>query len=179
MEKINAPKLSSQSISYLLLCGGGIFAFILLAILPYKKALRQMDADIQKINAQIDEQKVLRPIFKDLLNRIKTRSPQDLPITPKSKLGRNDTGNLTAIFKKMAHSSNLRLNSVIPEINSFVDNTDILNVTVIVSGDFLDLRHFFLKLAQIPYLEHIEQVTVKTAKHLKEANFLIWMAQES
>jgi len=179
MEKIKIPKLSSQTIIYLMLCGGGIFAFILFAILPYKQALRQMDEDIQTINAQINEQKVLQPIFKDLLNRIKAESPQGLPVAPKSKFGRNDTDKLAAIFQKMARSSHLRLNNFTPDLNTFVDNTGVLKVTVVVSGNFLDLRPFFIKLTRIPYLEHIEQVAVRTVKNLKEANFMIWMTQES
>ena len=179
MEKIKIPKLSSQSSIYLMLCGGGILAFILLVILPYKQALRQMDGDIQNIKAQINEQKVLEPIFNNLLNQIKAESPQRLPVAPKSKLGRNETGKLAAIFQKMARSSHLRLNDFIPDLNTFVDNSGVLKVTVIVSGDFLDLRLFFLELARIPYLEHIEQVAVRTVKNLKEANFMIWMTQES
>ena len=179
MAKINIPKLSSETIIYLMLCGGGILAFILLAILPYKQALRQMDEDIQNINAQINEQKVLQPIFKDLLNQVKAESPQGLPVVPKSKLGRNDTDKLAAIFQKMARSSHLQLNKFIPDLNTFVDNTGVLKATVIVSGDFLDLRPFFLKLTRMPYLEHIEQVAVRTATNLKEANFMIWMAKGS
>ncbi len=179
MEKIKIPKLSSETIVYLMLCGGGILAFILLAILPYKKALRKMDEDIQNINAQINEQKVLKPIFKDLLNQIKAESPQGLPVAPKSKLGRNDTDKLAAIFQKMTRSSHLRLDNFIPDLNTFVDNTGVLKVTVIVSGDFLNLRPFLLKLNRISYLEHIEQVAVRTVKNLKEANFMIWMAKES
>ncbi len=179
MAKIEIPRLSSQSIIYLMLCGGGILTFILLAILPYKQAIRQMDEDIQNINAQINEQKVLQPIFKDLLNKIKTESPQGLPVALKSKLGRNDTDKLATIFQKMARSSHLRLNNFIPDLNTFVDNTGVLKVTVIVSGDFLNLRPFFLKLTRIPYLEHIEQVAVRTVENLREANFMIWMAQES
>lgn len=179
MEKIKIPKISSETLVYLMLCGGGILAFILLAILPYKQALRQMDEDIQNINAQINEQKVLLPIFKDLLNQIRAESPQGLPVAPKSKLEHNAADKLAAIFQKMARSSHLRLNKFIPDLNTFVDNTGVLKVTVIVSGDFLDLRPFFLKLAQIPYLEHIEQVAIRTVTNLKEANFMIWMAQES
>ena len=179
MEETKTPKLPSHSILYLMLCGGGVLAFILLAILPYKQALGRMDKDIQDITAQINEQKVLQPIFKDLLNQLKAESPQGLPSTPKSKLGRNDADKWAAIFQKMARSSHLRLNNFTPDLNTFVDNTGVFKVTLIVSGDFLDIRPFFLKLIQIPYLEHIEQVAVRTSENIKEANFMIWMTQES
>ena len=172
------PKLSSQSIIYLMMCGGGIVVFIMITILPYKKALRQMDQDIENIIASINEQKILQPIFKDLLKQIKAKETQALPVVPQSAIGRRDTGRLAAIFQEMARASRLQLSGFAPDLNTFVDNTGVLKVTVSVAGDFLDLRSFFLELARLPYLGHIEQVVVKTAKHGKKADFTLWMVQE-
>lgn len=173
------PKLPSQSVIYLMLCGGMLLAFVLLVIFPYKQALEKADSKRVAIKAQIEEQKILHPIFKRFIKQIEAAGPEKKTQPRLQKINRTETARLASRFQELARESRLQLKSVTPDINSFVDESGALKVDVHVAGAFLDLRQFFLKLAEIPFLEHIESIHIESVSKLKDATLILWMAKDA
>lgn len=169
-------KLPPKSITYLLICGGVILAFILLAIYPYYKALGGMDMEIRKINVKIDEQKILYPVFQELLKRSRIKEPTRLTLPEKEILSRADTGRILSIFQEIAERSNLEIKSVQPDVDALIDNSEHLMVDVAMRGTFFDFRNFFLQLGELPYLKHIERFQIKTEEDVREINLRIWLS---
>ena len=169
-------KLPPKSITYLLLCGGALLAFILLAIYPYHKALGGMDTEIHEITAKIDEQKILYPVFKELLKRSQIKEPSSLTLPEKEILSRADTDRILSIFREIAERSNLEVKSVQPDVDGLIDNSEHLMVDVAMTGDFFDFRNFFLQLGELPYLKHIERFQIKTEGDVREINLRIWLS---
>ncbi|MFC1813290.1 type 4a pilus biogenesis protein PilO [Thermodesulfobacteriota bacterium] len=169
-------KLPPKSITYLSICGGMVLAFILLAIYPYHKALGSMDMEIQKINAKIDEQKILHPVFQELLKRSRIKEPTSLTLPKKEILSRADTGKILSIFQEIAQRSNLEIKSVQPDVEALIDNSEHLMVDVVMTGAFFDFRNFFLQLGGLPYLKHIERFQIKTEENVREINLRIWLS---
>ena len=60
---------SKRIATYLILCIGVLFAFVLLIIYPYHVSLVDTDTEIEITKDRIEEQKLLFPVFKDLLNK--------------------------------------------------------------------------------------------------------------
>ncbi len=169
-------KLPTKSITYLLICGGMVLAFTLLAIYPYHKALDGMDMEIRKVKAKIDEQKILYPVFQELLKRSRIKEPVSLTLPKKEILSRVDTDRILSIFQDIAERSNLEIKSVQPDVDALIDNSEHLMVEVKMTGAFFDFRNFFLQLGELPYLKHIERFQIKTEVDVREINLRIWLS---
>ena len=178
MLNLSQAKLSGQSAFYLMLFGTGLLAFVLLGIYPYRRDLTQLEKEINQLSTKIDAQRVFQPYFKALLAQSQRKPPQGLPLPKSSKLGRYDTDRVAATLKDIARFNNLNVQEITLDIDSAVDDTGLLQVAFIVQGRFLDLRPFLIRLAELPYLAHIEQLTIETINGNKRASLQLWLARE-
>jgi len=176
MEQKQSIKLPGQSLAYLLMCGVGVLAFI--AIGPYssRKSLATLDMKITKIRGHIEEQKVLYPLYKELLEKIQVKGSDILPSPIKSKLPRDKTEEISVIFGEIAERCHLEAVSIIPDVMSLADGSGLLLVNAVMKGDFFDFRKFLIELGGVPYLEHIEEIHIREAKGGKELRLKIWLA---
>ena len=69
MAKIKMTSLPTQTLSYLIILGGGVVLFLLLAILPAHRETAALDFEISNVNTKIDEQKILTPVYESLMKR--------------------------------------------------------------------------------------------------------------
>ena len=174
------PRLPSRCIAYFLICAGVIFGFILLAVYPYHKSLANIDLEIDKINTRIQKQKLLSPLYKNLLQKARLRKPEGLPFPEEGKLARNETGKISSILQEIADKSNLKLQDIILDPDSVTGKSKHLGIDIVAEGGFFDFRDFLMRLAERPYLEHIEQIQIQTGKESSGLEFKlkIWLAQE-
>lgn len=156
---------------YLLICGGGILAFILLTIIPYQKTLVNLDKKIKTVSARIEEQKRLSPLFKDLLKKAGHKEPKLLTFPKRAKLARNNTDIITPVFREIAQKSNLTIESIIPDINSIIGNSGFLMIKLVMKGNFFNLRNFLVELYKIPYIDHAEQIKIQTVQGSEDLKF--------
>lgn len=166
----------SQSILYFLICGAGILVFILLIIIPAQKNATALDQDIKKLKNRIEEQRILTPVFQNLLKKVKRRNPAGLPAPKKAKLSRGDIDKLAERFQAMAARHNLKLEEITPDINSLASGSGALPVRLKVSGDFLNFRGFLIDLGAIAALQDIQQISIlagATAARQMKLNILL------
>jgi hypothetical protein len=180
MKQLALSILSSRNVILLLVCGGGILAFILLAILPNHRSLAKLDREIRKISARIAEQEVLSPIFNDLLRKARLPEPAGLPFPKKAKLGPDETDKIALIFQEIARNSNLRLESVVPDVDSIIDGSGYLMVNLTIRGRFFDFRRFLIQLGELPYLEDLGQIKIDAIQGSDELEYRlkIWLTKE-
>ena len=62
VDRITTKPLA-QSVLILIVCVVGILAFMLLIILPSEKSAKELDQEIAKMNARMEEQRILTPVF--------------------------------------------------------------------------------------------------------------------
>ena len=170
------PGLPAQSLLYLLICAGGITGFFLLAIHPYHNYLTGLDREIKTIEAQIEEQKRLFPLYKDLLKKMNITQKGTLPFPRKGKLDREKTDEISSIFEEMARKSNLSPVSIVPDVTSLVQGSGLLSISLRMKGDFFQFRDFLARLNEMPFLEHIEEIQIQTAGEMKEFVLKVWLA---
>lgn len=171
-------KLQFHSMISYVLCGVGLLALLLIAILPRYITLSELDKQITSLNADIDEQKILHPVFKDLLKKALAKAPVGLPFPEKVKLERDKTDKIALTFQELAKKSNLKLEKIITDVDSLIDDSGFLMLNVILKGDIFDLRNFLVKLGEVQYIEHIERVQIRALDKSKEMRLKLWIARE-
>ena len=175
-------KLSSnpltQSLFIFMVCVVGILAFFLLIILPSQKTNTELDQDIAKLNARIEEQRILTPVFHSLLKRAKKAGPSELHSPKKTKLTHGDMNAISTVFQNIAGKHNLILEEITTDVLSLVQESGYQLMRLRLNGDFSNIRKFLIDVGSIPSLEHIEEIDIRSAKTSKELRLKIWLAQE-
>jgi hypothetical protein len=172
------PKLPAKINTYLLIGIGGIIVFFVFVIYPYHKSLANADLDIKTIKSRIEEQKILYPVFLDLLKKARVKETKGLPFPEKARLSRDDAAKISAIFKDIAQENNFKLTEIIPDAESLVEGSEHFKVNLVMQGDFTGFRNFLVSLGEVPYLEHIERFQIRTVRNYKEIRLKVWLAQE-
>ena len=178
LKRLKISKLPSRSIAFFLMCLCVLLIFFLLVIYPQRISLAEADLDIKKLKVRIEEQKILYPIFKNLLKKARVKDTEALPFPKKAKLMRNETAKISSIFQEIAQKSNLVLKEIIPDVGALISGAGYLKLNLTVKGKFLDLRNFMLQLGELPYLEHIERIQIRSVQDSKEISFKILLVQE-
>ena len=172
-------KLPSRNIILIILFGGGIIFFVLLSIFPNYITYSNLENEINTMRNQIEEQKILSPIFSDLSNKAKFEYPESLPFPKTEKLSRNKTGKISEIIQNIVLLNNFTVNSILTDIGGLMDETGILKISLEITGDFMNLRNLILQLGALPYLEHIENIRIDSAGNRQNILLKLWINQEA
>jgi len=171
--------LPTQSLIYILTCGGGVIVFIFLIIIPNQNTSAELDQEIEKLNDRIEQQRILRPVFETLLGRAKREQPTELPTIKKVKLNRGDINKVSQIIQDMAGRHDLKIQDVRTDANEIMNNTGYMLMRVQVAGNFMKFREFLMDLGTIPSLEFIEEINIRAIEGNREYKLKIWLAQKS
>lgn len=172
-------KLPTKNIMVIALFGGGIIFFVLLSIFPNYITYSNIESEINILQSQIEEQKILSPIFNDLSSKAKFKDPDDLPFPKKEKLSKNETSSISGIIQNIILLNGFELNSILTDVGGLMDGSGILKMSVEVTGDFENLRKLILQLGTLPYLEHIENIQINNANDKQNILLKLWIAQEA
>jgi hypothetical protein len=178
MAKLSFSALPTRSLMYVIIFGGGILLFVLLGILPAQKETEALELQIENINGRIEEQKILTPVYENLLKRTEIKTPNGLDLAPKEKIKKGQTEEVAAAFQEMAFVSHLNLLDFRPDLDSVIGNTGFLKVNLVMSGEFINLHSFLMQMCKLPYLELIEQISIRSVRDTKEIRIQAWLAHE-
>ncbi len=178
MAKVNLTSVPTKSLLNLVIFGAGILLFVLLAILPAQKESKALDVRIAEISAQIKEEQILTPLYESLLRKTQIEPPNGLDVVPLEKLKRGEPDGLGQTFLALATRSNLQLTEYSLEIESMIRETGNLSVSVLLKGEFLNLQPFLLEICRLPYLDKIEEITIKSAGDTQEFRLRFLLARE-
>ncbi len=174
--------MQKRNTIHFLIFASGILAFILLMIYPGQMALNEMDEEIMKSSAQIEEQKILIPVLDNILKKeALLKEVEALPFPSlKSgvKLTLSDTGKISSIFQKMARDHQFQVKSARPDVKSLIDDSEYLIMTLVMQGNFFHLYNFLIQLSGIPYVAHVEEIRIDAVGKDREIRLKIWLAKE-
>jgi hypothetical protein len=173
MEKI--PKQTILSIG---LCAGIIVAFLGLAVYPEQRSLAGLNRQIETIENQIKEQKMLFPLYENLSEIARFEKPRALPFPRQGSLALDEMENLSSLFDAMARKSRLTLVDAIPDIQSLDQGTESLSVNILLKGHFSDLHDFLLGLGGVPALQRVEEIRIKSADKTQDMIVRVSMAMK-
>ncbi|RLC06771.1 MAG: hypothetical protein DRH90_02480 [Deltaproteobacteria bacterium] len=175
---MDRSKLPTKNILFIILFGGGILLFVLLSIFPNYIAYSNIENEINAVRQQIEEQKILSPIFTDLSDKTKFENPENLPFPKKEKLSKNETGNISAIIQDIIRQNDFKLDSILTDVGGLMNGSGMLEISLEMTGDFINLRNMILQFGTLPYLEHIETIRIENTNKKQKVSMKLWIAQE-
>lgn len=171
-------KLPSKNMFLIILLGGGVVAFVLLSIFPNYIAYSNINHEIEELEVQIEEQKILSPIFEDLRDKARFEKPQDLPFPEKEALPKNETGRISLIIQNVVQKNGFALDRIVTDMSSLAAESETLKMSVYMIGDFMQLRPVLLQLGALPYLSHIETIQIERFDGRNKVMLALWIARE-
>lgn len=169
-------KLPGQTLSIFFLCTAIVAVSYILMLYPNTKLLSNLDGEINSLQNQIDEQKMLSPNYKKFLKMTQEDMSGSLPSPPKSKLPQHKIETLPIHFREMAHEDDLDPVSITMDIKSLANEPGFLMINTLVKGDLLNFRNFLIKLQEVPYIEHMETISIEGALLSKNFRLKLWIA---
>lgn len=171
--------LPTQSLVLCLLCASGLMAFLLFVILPGQRLSDELDRDIDGLRARIEEQKVLSPVFKNLFEKSKQSATQGVPVSPKTKVSREELPGVPKRLQSMAAAHRLSVREIVPEVNTLMDTSNRFLLRMTAAGQFKDLRGFLMDLGSLGYFDSIEEIDIRAVEGgAEEFGLRIWLARE-
>ena len=173
------PKLPSKSYVNIAICLAGIIAFILLVIYPQSQSRKSLDLEIERISTRIEEQKILAPLFKELTSKAQIKIPDALPFPERKKLTKEEARQISFAVQKLIQQNDFTVDNIVPDVNTLMDGSGFLKLSLVAVGDFFRLRDVMLQLSEIPYLAHFELLKVEALEDMVKVTLKLWFAQES
>ena len=170
--------LPTRNTFVIVVFGGGMLLFVLLAIFPNYMSYNNIVHEISVQKDKIEEQKILSPIFEDLSKKAQFQKPGSLPFPSPEKLSRSDTEKITPIVREIIEVNGFILEDIDTDIESLMTEPGILKMSVRIVGEFNNLRNLLLDLGGLPYLEHIEVIQINSFGKKNKVNMTIWISQE-
>lgn len=176
MELKQFIKLPGRGSIYFLIFGAGVLILIVIGIYSSKKFSEIKDREIKALCYQIEGQKVLLPVHRDILDKMPVSGPEVLAFPIKIRLSEDKIEEIPMRFAEIAQKCNLEAVSIIPDVMSLDRDSGRLLVNIFVKGCFFDFRKFLIELGRVPYLEHIERVHIQRTMEGKELKVKMWLA---
>jgi len=168
-------KIPRNSIIYIILCMTGTLIFIFGGIVPAGMKMRKLVTQTTEIKYRIEEQRALAPLYQSLQGKIAQKESEVLPLPAKGKLALAMIDTLPAALRTSAKMSGMSLVSAIPNLNDLTGDAQFLSVSAVLQGDFVNLRKFLINLGGVPYVQHIEEISIQQKPDTKEFSLKIWV----
>ncbi|MBW2570218.1 MAG: hypothetical protein JRE47_12870 [Deltaproteobacteria bacterium] len=176
MELKQFIKLQGRGSIYFLVFGAAILILIVIGIYSSKKFSEIKNREIKALCYEIEEQKVVFPVYSNLLDKMPVIGPEVLAFPAKTRLSEDKIEEIPMRFAEIAQKCKLEAVSIIPDVMSLDRDSGRLLVDVFVKGDFFNFRKFLIEIGRVPYLEHIEKVHIQRTMEGKELKVKMWLA---
>ncbi len=154
-------KLDPRVIINLLICSGGLAVFILFLIWPLQMSITRADQEIDRVKSRIEEQKILYPVYCDLLKLIKQKNPQGLFAKESEKPVQYDSEDITLLIQEIAAGNNLKVISIIHDVGSLIDDAGYEIIDASVTGEFKAFRSFLVGIGKMRYVNYLEELQIE------------------
>ena len=170
---VNIPQ---QSLLYIGMCLIGISIFLLGGILPASRTLSELEAQTATARYRLEEQKILAPFHQMLEGSENKKDSGILPMPERGKIPQAQINNIPLNLATAARTSGMSMVSAVPNLAAMAGNASLLPVDVVLRGNFADFRKFLIALGGIPYVEHVEEITIQGKPDAREYRLTLWVA---
>lgn len=175
MKKITLGFIPISSIAYLGIGIVIVLAFVTVIVYPSYKQLVRLDEDITKMQGRIDSQKILLPLYLDLVRTSEKKVPDALSLPEKEVLPKERIDLIPSLFKGVARKSGMELVSVTPDFTTLARGGDAILINAVARGSFSGVRKFLVELGNVPYVKLVEEMEVKQRANNKELKLTLWL----
>jgi len=153
--------LNKESLVKVGVCIVGMLLFVGLTIVPSNFELTRLKREIVMTRVDIEQQKVLFPVYLDFLRRIADKVVKVLPVVAVEPMSEDKVHEATQMLEQRASTAGLAVQSVVPDPVSLAEGSGQVLVNCELFGKFSTVREFLISLGEVPYFKHIQEVTLE------------------
>ena len=153
-----------------------MLALVLLGVLPATRDLDKTRASIEKLQADLQQQKTLLPVYLSLQQRKKKSLPEGISVNELQPLKIEDLGELPDVFETLARESVVELVSATPQVRSLQDDREMLLIDARMRGEFPAFNNLLNRLTEMRFVESIESLTIDVTDLGQEMSLSVWLA---
>jgi hypothetical protein len=154
-------RVKSTPVIIILLGLAVLVVFFSVWVVPLQKSISSMDVKIAELKKQLEIEKRLMPLY----IKLKSKSTVDLPnlyfVPEKKELPRYQIEEVLPTFARIAEETDMAIVSIDPDIIGLGNKPGLMEIDVVIQGDFINFRNFLIEIARIPYLEQIGEIKVE------------------
>lgn len=178
-EKHIMTLINRQTLIALSICMAGLILFVLFGIFPLYNASREAEAEILTAKAELERQKILHPLYIDLVKKKNQLPTLALALPETEPVRRENVRHLQKEIRDLALQNGMQTVSAVPDVSTMRRNSNRLLVVVDVKGDWMNLRYFLVQLGAMPQFDFMEKLTVKPEEEGKHFSLQVWFALHS
>ncbi len=149
-------------------------AFVAVCIIPYSHMIDELQGEIGRLRATVEERKQLAPVLA-ALNAARNDLPEVEAVVARKPLPLGDVEKLSGIMDTMARPLGLRVTRVSPDPMS-VTRSQLMAVRLGLAGEAPNFRQFLLALGRYAPLVRIESVVSSVGDVGREYKVKCWLA---
>lgn len=184
MENKVTSFLPKRSLIFIIVCSVGILGFFLLAIYPNQKAAAALEAKITTALRQIEEQKILRPVYehlREVQKASKDGAGINLPLSTMEKPSKGEgIDHIRSLLFEIVRKNRLKTEKIEPDVATMLDDSGHIRIDIAVTGDYSNFRGFMIQLnSRLPSIESVENLRIQRVPEstAHQLSLAIWFAQ--
>lgn len=146
-------------------------------VYPAFRRVRNLGKDILKAELQLEEQKILLPVYAKLVP-LAAGQPAGEQLPSPRRLPHTEIPLLQTELRQLATAAGLRSLAIAPQADSLVSGSKRLEVEWRLTGPITSLRALLGSLATLDYIEHLGYVRVQQEGHDVQYHVGAWIALE-
>lgn len=155
----------------------GAVIFLILVVLPNNRRLSALEGKIKNMSFQLDEQKILHPIYQSI-SRKGTLTAEEADLRgPRQGPADMDLEETIEAIKRIAENKALTIQTITQDKSITQKDSRYLQISAAMKGDLSRLREFMLESTRIPTIEHIERLHLGAEKDGRTLVVHFWMTQ--
>ena len=148
-------------------------------IYPNYKGLTSLEAEAVVLRKKLEEQKMLMPVFNEMVKRSKSAVKSPLPFPKRQPLTTDDIRTALIRLKERAEQAHFENIDIVPGIRGFVENAQRVVVTISMTGDLNDFKRFLLNVSAESFVEVIQTIQVVAQTDSSQFRLTLWIARQT
>lgn len=153
-----------------------LLALVLMGVLPSSRDIDETRAAIVELQADLQQQKALLPVYASLQQRKKKSLPEGISVNELQPLKIEDLAELPDVFETLARESDVELVSATPQVRSLQDGLEMLRIDARMRGEFLTFNNLLNRLNEMRFVESIDSLTIDVTNLGQEMSLSVWLA---
>lgn len=166
-------KYLGQHIFLVTICVVFLLVLALALLIPSQRRIQNLEQRIAATEAEVEEQKILYPVYSQLLAEKARVEGEGLPPMQEGAFSQEDLAGLWDTFEGLAREAGLETVSVQPVSTSVSDR---VQVNGIFTGPLEPFRGFLVQLGTFGYVEHLQEVLIQEVLESREFRVKMWLA---
>lgn len=168
-ELIPVPRENIQNLVISLIA---ILLFIFAVILPGYMTKLRLDRELRTMRSQLEEHKNLLPLYQSLI-KAPMGSSTILVVPTGMRLEKAGLDSALKSVRRISDKNKMTVIALIPDLSYGSKNDPSVAVNLTLRGSFENFRTVLAKLGALPYMDHIEELSIQQKPNTQTLAFKV------